>query len=110
MASGLKPMDALCPATEEFAEVIAIRSSKAHALADAAFIFIFPNLVAAHTPAKNSTNKRVAAVATCGIASQMLKTRRLSHVPPAHRLPGEVARPILLVVSNQSTENSGFNP
>jgi hypothetical protein len=43
------------------------------------------------------------AVATCGIALQMLKTRRLSHVPPAHRLPGEAAQPMLLMVSDQST-------
>jgi hypothetical protein len=42
MASGLKPVDATCAANEDLAEVIAIRASEAHALADAAFIF--PNL------------------------------------------------------------------
>lgn len=48
------------------------------------------------------------AVATGGIALQMLKTRRLSHVPPAHRHPGEIAQPMLLEVSNQTTQKQRF--
>jgi hypothetical protein len=43
------------------------------------------------------------AIATCGIALHMLKTRRLSYVPPAHRLPGGAAQPMLLMVSNRPT-------
>jgi len=43
------------------------------------------------------------AVATCGIASQMIKTRRLSHVPHAHRLPGHAVQPMLLFVTTKPT-------
>lgn len=42
-------------------------------------------------------------VATCGIAWQMLKTRRLSHVALAHRLPGGAAQPMLLLVTTKPT-------
>lgn len=40
-------------------------------------------------------------VATCGIVSQMMKSRRLSHVPPALRLPANAAQPMLLFTATK---------
>jgi hypothetical protein len=37
--------------------------------------------------------------ATCGIVSEMMKSRRLSHVPTALRLPGNAVRPMLLITA-----------
>ena len=43
------------------------------------------------------------AVATCGIISQLVKSRRLSHVPPALRLPGNAVQPMLLFTPTKPT-------
>jgi hypothetical protein len=46
---------------------------------------------------------RIAALAmtaaTCGIVREMMKSRRLSHVPTSLRLPGNALRPMLLVAA-----------
>ena len=39
--------------------------------------------------------------ATCGIVSEMMKSRRLSHVPTALRLPGKAVRPMLLITATE---------
>lgn len=48
---------------------------------------------------------RIAALAmtaaTCGIVSQMMKSRRLSHVPAALRPPGNAVRPMLLITATK---------
>ena len=48
---------------------------------------------------------RIAALAmtaaTCGIVSEMMKSRRLSHVPAALRLPGNALRPMLLIAATE---------
>jgi hypothetical protein len=43
------------------------------------------------------------AIATCGIVSQMMKSRRLSHVPAALRLPGNTVKPMLLLAATTPT-------
>jgi hypothetical protein len=43
------------------------------------------------------------AIATCGIASQMMKSRRLSHVPAALRLPDNTVQPMLLLAATTPT-------
>ena len=42
-------------------------------------------------------------VATSGLVSQMIKIRRLSHVPPARRLPGNAVQPMLLFTATKPT-------
>jgi hypothetical protein len=48
---------------------------------------------------------RIAALAmtaaTCGIVREMIKSRRLSHVPMPLRLPGNALRPMLLVATTR---------
>jgi hypothetical protein len=39
--------------------------------------------------------------ATCGIVREMMKSRRLSHVPLALRLPGNALRPMLLIAATR---------
>ena len=39
--------------------------------------------------------------ATCGIVREMMKSRRLSHVPVALRLPGNALRPMLLIAATR---------
>ena len=41
--------------------------------------------------------------ATCGIVREMMKSRRLSHVPVALRLPGNALRPMLLIAATRQT-------
>jgi len=43
------------------------------------------------------------AVATCGIVSQMMKSRRLAHVPAALRFPGNAVQPMLLFTTTKAT-------
>ncbi len=43
------------------------------------------------------------AVATCGIVSQMMKSRRLSHVPAALRPPANAVQPMLLFTATKLT-------
>ena len=43
------------------------------------------------------------AVATCGIVSQMVKSRRLSHVPPTLRYPANAVRPMLFFTATKPT-------
>lgn len=43
------------------------------------------------------------AVATCGIVSQMLKSRRLAHVPAALRYPANAVQPMLLFTTTKAT-------
>lgn len=42
-------------------------------------------------------------VATCGIVREMIKSRRLSHVPVALRLPGDALRPMLLITATRQS-------
>ena len=48
---------------------------------------------------------RIAALAmtaaTCGIVLEMMKSRRLSHVPTALRFPGNALRPMLLIAATE---------
>ena len=57
--------------------------------------------------AGNAPMFRIAAlammVATSGLVSQMIKIRRLSHVPPARRLPGNAVQPMLLFTATKPT-------
>ena len=57
--------------------------------------------------AGNAPMFRIAAlammVATAGLVSQTIKIRRLSHVPPARRLPGNAVQPMLLFTATKPT-------
>lgn len=43
------------------------------------------------------------ALATCGIVSEMIRSRRLSYVPAALRLPGNTVQPMLLLAATMPT-------
>jgi len=43
-------------------------------------------------------------VATCGIVRELMKSRRLAHVPDALRLPGNALRPMLLVAATRQPQ------